>query len=212
VSDAVVVSGTTTGVGKTWVTAALARSLAARGVVVRARKAVQSFDPAEARTDADVIAAACGERPDAVCPPSLSYPMAMAPPLAAEALGRRAPRLVDVLEGLALPRSGLVLVEGVGGPRSPLAADADTVGLAIALDAPAVVLVAPSGLGAISDVRMSLDAFAGRPTLVFLNRFDAGDPIHSSNRKWLVEHALPHVHTEVRSLADELLRALAMVA
>jgi dethiobiotin synthetase len=53
----VLVIGTGTDVGKTWVTAALARRLAADGLVVAARKPAQSFapeDPPEGR-DAAVL-------------------------------------------------------------------------------------------------------------------------------------------------------------
>jgi hypothetical protein len=85
----VVVAGTGTGVGKTWVVAAAAAALRAAGHTVAARKPAQSFGPSElGGTDADVLAAATGERVEAVCPRHRRYEVPMAPPMAAAALGR----------------------------------------------------------------------------------------------------------------------------
>ncbi len=53
----VVVLGTTTGVGKTWATAALVRALGDKGVDAVARKPVQSYAPEDATTtDAHLLA------------------------------------------------------------------------------------------------------------------------------------------------------------
>jgi dethiobiotin synthetase len=202
VSDrVVVVSGTATEVGKTWVACRLARALTTRGLEVSARKPAQSFEPGAATTDAALLAGATGEPEHAVCPAHRSYPLAMAPPMAADALGRAALRLDDLLAELALPERGVTLVEGVGGPRSPLTHDADTVALADALDAALVVLVAPSGLGAINDVLLASSAFGDGRVGVFLNRFSLEDPLHVANRRWLGSR-VPRVHTTLESLVD----------
>ena len=197
----VVVSGTGTGVGKTWVARELARSLRARGLEVAARKPVQSFCPNDGLTDAALLAAATGESEHTVCPPHRSYGLPMAPPMAADALGLARLYLADLVDELALPKEGVAIMEGVGGPRSPLAHDADTVSLADAVAADAVVLVAPSGLGAINDVLLARSAFGERAIAVYMNRFDSADPVHSANRRWL-EARLPHVHNDLESLAD----------
>ena len=84
----VVVVGTATEVGKTWVGAALLSSLRTRGTRVAARKPAQSFEPGDEVTDADVLAAATGEAPHDVCPAHRWYPIAYAPTMAAAALGR----------------------------------------------------------------------------------------------------------------------------
>ena len=55
----------------------------------------------------------------------------------------------------------LGLVEGVGGPRSPIAADGDTVDLRGHIRPDVVVLVADAGLGTINAVRLSADALRG---------------------------------------------------
>src|SRR3954447_23680520 len=85
---AVAVAGTGTEIGKTWVTAAVARWLRASGTRVAARKPAQSFAVTDApeTLDAAVLAAATGEHPDVVCPPHRSYERALAPPMAAAAL------------------------------------------------------------------------------------------------------------------------------
>lgn len=197
----VVVSGTTTEVGKTWVACRLARALGACGLEVSARKPAQSFAPGTAITDATLLAAVTGEAEEAVCPRHRSYPLAMAPPMAADALGLESLWLHDILEELALPERGVALIEGVGGPRSPLTHDADTVGLADALDAALVVVVAPPGLGAINDVLLSASAFGHHSVVVFLNRFDSEDPLHVANRRWL-RARVPRLHTALDALCE----------
>lgn len=180
----VVVLGTTTGVGKTWATAAVLDLLRAGGVAVAARKPVQSFDPCDLETDADVLALATGEDPARVCPPHRSYAMAMAPPMAAAFLGTTPPVLDDLVAELRWPAGVAVgVVETVGGPRSPAADDGDSAALAAALGADLAVLVAHAGLGALNAVRLCAPACPG-PLVVFLNRFDGGD-LHDRNRRWL---------------------------
>jgi dethiobiotin synthetase len=187
----VFVSGTGTEVGKTWWAAALLRAERARGVRVAARKPAQSFAAGDRQTDANVLGAATGERPEEVCPPDRWYERALAPPMAAAALGRPAFTVADLAaETLDEPAATLVLVEGAGGPCSPLACDGDNVDLARALGVDAVLLVADAGLGTINAVRLAAAALvtrlAGTPFVVALNRFD-GSPLHAANRAWLRE-------------------------
>ena len=108
-------AGTGTEIGKTWAAAGLARVLRERGLNVRACKPVQSHDPAEpAPTDAEVLADATGQRPDAVCPPERTYPVPLAPPMAAAKLGRACPGL-DELARICRSGAAPVGVEaGVG--------------------------------------------------------------------------------------------------
>lgn len=180
----VVVLGTGTGVGKTWVAASVLRRLRASGAAVAARKPVQSFAPCDVETDARVLGEAGGEDPDRVCRPHRSYAMAMAPPMAAAFLGVASPTIAQLLAEIDWPPATDVgVLETVGGPRSPLAEDADSAGLAAAVDPDVAVLVAPAGLGAINSVRLCAPACPA-PLVVFLNRFDGGD-LHDRNRRWL---------------------------
>src|SRR5256885_6448763 len=137
------VAGTGTEVGKTYVTARLAAALRAQGIDVAARKPVQSNTADDRQTDADLLAAATGEDPFVVCPPHRRFPLAMAPPMAAEALSLPPFTIADLAvqvseQALA---GALVLIESAGGVRSPLAADGDTVALADGLRPALVVLV-----------------------------------------------------------------------
>jgi dethiobiotin synthetase len=183
----IVVTGTDTEVGKTWLTVEFALALQQRGASVVIRKPVQSFDPGDRTTDADILAEASGEDPIAVCPGHRRYPLAMAPPMAADALGGPSFKLEELITEMELPNRGIALVEGVGGARSPLAHDGDSVELARSLGADLVVLVAPPGLGAINAVRLAASALDDLRTVVFLNRFNAADTLHAANRRWLTD-------------------------
>ena len=201
-SAVVVIAGTGTEVGKTYVAARLAASLRTRGIPVVARKPVQSFAAGDTETDADVLAAATGEDPLVVCPPHRRFPLAMAPPMAAEALGGPPFTIADLTgEILATaPADALILVESAGGVRSPLASDGDTVALAEALRPGLVLLVADAGLGTINAVHLSVDALAGQRVVVFLNRFDPLDDLHPRNRDWLATRAGLEVVTDPEAL------------
>ncbi|MGH2773217.1 MAG: ATP-dependent dethiobiotin synthetase BioD [Actinomycetota bacterium] len=196
-----VVSGTGTGVGKTWVTVRLLEILQGRGVGAAVRKPVQSFDPTAGPPDAAILAAAAGVAEDEVCPLHRSYPLAMAPPIAARELGREPLTLSDLLAEMRLPERGLVFIEGVGGPRSPLAEDADTCRLAEGAGAGMVVVVCPAGLGAINAAVLSTAAFGKTPAVVFLNRYDAADAVHRTNLRWLTEKENLEVEVEIAALA-----------
>ena len=206
----VVITATATEKGKTWLGAQLARLLARRHVPVAARKPVQSFDPGDPITDAQLLAAATGEDPEMICPAHRWYPLAMAPPLAADALGRDRIGLGGLVEEIALPKRGIVLVEGVGGPRSPIAHDGDTVALAAVLNADVVIVVSDANLGAINAALLSVEAFGGRDALVFLNHFERDDPLHAANREWLSERAKLDVFTTPHDLVARLVDRLSL--
>lgn len=188
----VVVAGTATAVGKTWVAARLASALRARGWRVGARKPAQSFAPGElGATDAEQLAGATGEAPETVCPRLRWYETPMAPPMAAEALGRPGFALADLAGELAAswprPALDLALVELAGGPRSPLARDGDGVEFARALAPDVVLLVADAGLGTINAARLSAEVFAPTPVWLHLNRYEPANELHRRNRAWLAE-------------------------
>lgn len=189
--ELIVVVGTGTEVGKTWVSAHLLRDLRAEGVEVAARKPAQSFGPEDRTTDAHVLGGATGEDPTDVCPRHRWYTMPMAPPMAADSLGRPPFTIADlVLETVwPVPPPRIGLVETAGGVRSPQAIDGDAVTLIEELQPEIVLLVADAGLGTINDVRLSLEALdrgahVATP-LVILNRFDPADDLHRRNRTWL---------------------------
>jgi dethiobiotin synthetase len=150
------VVGTGTDIGKTWVSARLLTGLRSAGVTVAARKPAQSFDPGDdpAGFDSAILGAASGEPSETVCRPNRWYEVAMAPPMAADLLGRGPITLADLVAELAWPEieTEVGLVETAGGVRSPQTHDGDAVALADALQPDLIVLVADAGLGTINAV------------------------------------------------------------
>ena len=186
----VLVLGTGTEVGKTWVACRLAVALRDRELMVAARKPVLSYDPDDdpATSDASLLARATDETPEAVCAPHRWYPVAMAPPMAAEVLGRPSFTIAELIGEMVWPNGTAVgLVESAGGVLSPIADDGDGVSLAEHLDPDRVVLVADAGLGTINAVLLSVGVLDPWPVTVVLNRYDALDDVHRRNRAWLVD-------------------------
>ena len=199
----VLVAGTDTEVGKTWVAAAVAAGLRHAGVTVAARKPVQSFEPGAGPTDAEVLAAATGEDPATVCPPA---------PLPPSCRWRRrwpptpwawTPFTVADLAG------ELTWPEGVAGGlrrdrrRGALAASPPTATPSSwpgVVEPDLVLLVADAALGAMNAVLSSAPWLSAWPTAVLLNRFDAADDLHQRNLAWLVERHGLDVHTDPASL------------
>lgn len=204
----VVVSGTGTEIGKTWVACATLRELRARGASVAARKPAQSFSTDDDLTDADILAAVTGEAVERVCPPHRSYPVSMAPPMAARALERPAPTLTDLAREVTRswpdPGVDLGLVEGAGGLASPLGKDGSTLDLVMQLQPDMTVLVADAELGTINLVRLSSWALGDRPFVVHLNRFDPKNDLHRLNLEWLRQVDKLKVTTDIPPLVSEL--------
>ncbi|MBA3653083.1 MAG: dethiobiotin synthase [Actinobacteria bacterium] len=198
------ITGTGTEIGKTWVGAALALALRESGSTVAARKPAQSFDPGDTMTDADVLAAATGEHPHAVCPAHRWYGVAMAPFMAAEALELSPLFLAELVAEIQWPPDQPVdvgLVEAAGGVRSPMTSDGgDAVDLAGLLAPDLVVLVADAGLGTINAVRLCLDALESHRVVVFLNRFDENSDLHRRNLAWLTANTQAAYATSVGQL------------
>jgi dethiobiotin synthetase len=208
------VAGTGTEVGKTWVACRVAAELRRAGLVVAARKPVQSSDPADPAdpaTDSDALAAATGEDTLVVCPAHRRLPMPMAPPMAADALGLPQIALADLVAevGASWPaRVDVGMVELAGGLRSPMAHDGDGRDLLAALDPDVVVVVADAGLGTLNAVLTTLDSLrAACPDVavaVHLNRFVDGSDLHARNRAHLTAALDEAPTTSVAALARRL--------
>ncbi len=198
----VLVVGTGTEVGKTWVAAHLLRRLRQEGVAVAAAKPVQSFSPGGGATDAELLAAATGQAPAEVCPLERWYPLPMAPPIAAEELGLDPFGVTELVEEIVWPDGTRVgVVEAAGGVRSPIAADGDPVELARRLEPDAVLLVADADLGTINAVRLSASALEPLAVTVVLNRYASEDAVHERNRSWLMDRDGLDVVVGVEELA-----------
>jgi dethiobiotin synthetase len=204
------ITGTGTGVGKTYVAALIAKSLCAAGKRVGVYKPVASG--CELRggklvsTDAITLWEAAG-RPaslDEVCPQTFAAPLA--PHLAARAEGRRVdPSLLRT--GLEFWREStdVVLVEGAGGLMSPVSDDDYNADLAEEFGYPLVV-VAANVLGTINATLQTLivaDTFREGLTTagIVLNSPQlaaTNDPSTESNADELARRCLPPLLAEVK--------------
>ncbi|MDE2133332.1 MAG: dethiobiotin synthase [Alphaproteobacteria bacterium] len=178
------VTGTGTGVGKTFVAAGLVRHLRAAGKPVWALKPVVSgFDMANLRaSDPGVLLEAMGR---AVSPEGIARisHWRFAAPLSPDMAGAREGREIDFDALVALcreemsSRRGTLIIEGVGGVMAPLDARHTVLDWMAALQIPAI-LVAGSYLGTISHTLTALAAMAhAGVTAAALVVNDSGDGV-----------------------------------
>ena len=118
------ITGTDTGVGKTFVAAGLAHALVADGIDVGVMKPAETgHDSADGPWPSDArilaLASGCGDSPDVVVPYVFTPPVA--PLVAARRSGRviEIERIADAFERISA-RHDFVLVEGAGGLAVPL--------------------------------------------------------------------------------------------
>ena len=165
-SRTLAITGTGTELGKTFVTALLARQLRAHGDRVTAAKPVSSgCEPdAEGRLwspDGRVLAEAAGYDPDDwTMHQHLSlerFQEPISPHLAAAHAGRilNLRMLTGFCQSLEPETGGYVLAEGIGGVMTPLTENATNLDWLLELDWP-VVLVAGTYLGALSHTLTAL--------------------------------------------------------
>ena len=170
----VLVTGTDTGVGKTFVSALLCRALGADVTYVKPAQTGLAQDP----PDCDVVARLAGV--DTRQGPGFDEPLA--PAVAAERAGATVTRAA-----LLQPFSGLDVVvgEGAGGLLVELGTDGTTIAdLALDLDLPLVVVARP-GLGTLNHTRLTLEAAWARGidvTGIVVNGYpDAPDAAEETN-------------------------------
>lgn len=167
------ITGTDTGVGKTWFTSRVLQGIAGTG------RSVIGLKPLECggQDDAMALQKACGEKAaeleDINC---LHYPEALSPAAVAD-------RTID-LEALVrqvqdvAARYDLTLVEGAGGWLMPLDAHRTMADLAARIAYP-VVIVAANRLGVLNHVLLTVAAIqAGgcRCAGIYLNDLEEADP------------------------------------
>lgn len=158
------VTGTDTGAGKTYVTAAIVRALRAAGRDARAVKPIET-GWCEAESDAAVLGAASERSVDeTVCE---RFVLPRSPSAAAAAEGRSIDLGALVAWCRAQPGDP-VLVEGAGGWMVPIRGTYRMRNLALALDAE-VVVVGRAGLGTINHCILTVEA-AARARGVILSR------------------------------------------
>jgi dethiobiotin synthetase len=210
------VTGTDTEVGKTYVTALLARALRQSGRRVGVYKPVASGCSVEPHpsqpTDAAQLWTAAG-RPltlAQVCPQQFAAPLA--PHLAARAEGKQVDSRL-LREGISVWSSvcDVLLVEGVGGLMSPISETDLTADLAADFGYPLLV-VAPNKLGAINQTLQTLLAaehFGLHVLGVILNDVHVadGDASRDSNPSEIARLAKVPLFGHVRHAAGD--RAIA---
>jgi len=178
------ITGTDTGVGKTWVTAMALRDLKADGVTAGAYKpavtgSVTDDAGVERWTDVERLAEALGaEWPlERISPQRFTAPLA--PPTAAAREGRQVDaRLLRDGAGWWNGRVELLLVEGVGGLLCPLSDSDNVADLAVDLEFP-LLIVAGAGLGTINHTLLTVEAARQRDLVVagvVLNQYEPLDP------------------------------------
>lgn len=156
------ITGTDTGVGKTWFTVLLMRYLQQQGLSVNGMKPIASGaaeqDGMLVNEDATAILAACSSQ--------LEYsevnPQLFEPPVAPHIAAARAQQPIDIDRILSAytslqPRSDRLVVEGVGGWRVPLN-DSQTLGSLVRLMQLPVILVVGLRLGCINHALLSAEA------------------------------------------------------
>lgn len=160
------ITGTDTGVGKTFATATLLHAMTTLGLRAAAMKPIAAgadlIDGRWINEDVAILGAAA----NVVVPAELVTPYLFREPLAPHIAADRKgvhieiPRIVDAYEQLAR-LAEWTLVEGVGGFRVPLDDQRDTADLAVALGLP-VVLVVGMRLGCLNHALLTAEAIAAR--------------------------------------------------
>lgn len=223
------VTGTDTGIGKSWCAAALLAALRRRGHTALGMKPVASGcaeTPDGLRSEDALLLLAQGTLP---APPyELINPYALAAPIAPHLAARlagveiRLERILTALDELGR-RADFTVVEGVGGWRVPLNGRETVADLAGAAGLP-VILVVGIRLGCLNHALLSADAIRRGPGLAgwIANRVDADTAYPEENIASLRDRidapllgVLPHLRDfDAGALAeridlDALLRAAA---
>jgi dethiobiotin synthetase len=179
------VTGTDSGVGKTFVGCALARGLVARGLRVRATKVVETGVAALAQADEDGVRLARATGQDHPLQALHRFRTPVAPAVAADLEGGRLDFDSTVLEVERVAMgTEVTLVETAGGLLAPLAWDWTMVDLAEALGA-LVLVVGANRLGTINHTLLTLGALelgGVRPAGVVLSAAETADESTPTNR------------------------------
>jgi len=216
------VTGTDTGVGKTWVTSLLVRFFRQQAIRTGAYKPVCSGAELSSTgevlwADIEALRSACGTDPeiDLVCPQR--FHAAVAPNIAA----RMENRCVDsrlLIDGVARWSSHVdqLVIEGAGGIFCPLSDELTVMDVAVQLNTPTIV-VAANRLGVINHTRLTVEALQTHGVnvvAVVLNEISSvvpenADPSIPTNaaqiRHWLPKIPLFHCPwrgTEITAISE----------
>ena len=147
--SALFITGTDTGVGKTFVACALARALRSAGVRVAVMKPIETGVAAEPEDALRLRAAAADPATlDDICPYRLHAPLAPAVAAELESVTIDVDRIAALIERRAAA-AGVLLVEGAGGLLVPIRGATTWLDLAARLSLPALI-VGANRLGTIN--------------------------------------------------------------
>lgn len=187
------VTGTDTGVGKTFTSAALASRARALGKRVFAFKPIETGCVPPEGDDQRTLSAAAGDWQTGPLRGLYQLSQPVAPLVAAEAEHRTIDLdLVEVTIREAASHADLVVVEGAGGWRVPITPSIDMAGFAFRLALP-VIVVARATLGTINHSLLTLEAVERdgcEVAALVLSRQPGDDPdftasnAHEIARRW----------------------------
>ncbi len=150
------VTGTDTGVGKTFVAAMLARTAVERGLKVLAWKPIETGVTGEFGDDQNTLFEAAGSWQSEELRGLYRFKAVAAPLVAARAEGKHID-IPTIAERLPADIAQVVVVEGAGGWRVPVTENDDMAALARRLRLP-VLVVARAGLGSINHTLLTIEA------------------------------------------------------
>lgn len=211
----VFVTGTDTGVGKTWVAVALLRALAHAGFRAVGMKPVAAGIECSAGLNEDVIALRGAASVDAplcdVNPYAFADPIAPHVAAAAANTSIEVPRIVDACARLRATADALV-VEGAGGALAPIDRALDMLDIAAACELP-VLLVVGMRLGCLNHALLSALAVQRRGLALagwIANELPPGMPFVEENVETLTERLGRAPAVVVRPGAQPLFDAVAL--
>ncbi|NVB83692.1 MAG: dethiobiotin synthase [Kofleriaceae bacterium] len=187
------VTGTDTGVGKTFTSAALASRARVLGKRVFAFKPIETGCQPPEGEDQRILSTAAGDWQTGALRGLYQLSQPVAPLVAAEAEHRVIDLdLIDVTIRESAPHADLVIVEGAGGWRVPITPTIDMAAFARRLGLP-VIVVARATLGTINHSLLTLEAVERDGCSVaalVLSRHPSDDPdftasnAHEIGRRW----------------------------
>ena len=158
-NNAIFITGTDTGIGKTRIAAGLAVALKNMGIAVGVFKPFASgepLQPKETPKDVQILTKAAGstDPPDIINPQF--FPMAVSPYTAWRNLGIK-PNMAHVIScyNKIIKKYQMTIVEGIGGIMTPILQDFAVADLICTLRLPTVIVV-PNKIGAINHTIMTI--------------------------------------------------------
>jgi dethiobiotin synthetase len=180
----VFVTATDTGVGKTYLSAAIAAQLRAQGLRVGVAKPVLTGLDDPGPHDHELLGAT----------PAYTFRPPVSPHLAAQLAGTELDPVALVANArAAFAGNDVVVVEGVGGLLVPLTPSYSVRDLALELGLPVVVAARPA-LGTINHTRLTLEAARDLDVRAVVLTPWPAEPsvVEEDNRRVLDAHVLPH--------------------